>query len=109
MPVTLESLKQKVKDAQYSLDCAVQELDAFETSPYNNVFASLADAGILESRLKARAHNDCEGAGNYGLEVYEQEFIVDGKHYIAELECEYDRHDKQYYFLDCALFTITPM
>lgn len=85
-------------------------LSAFIALPENNVFETLEEAaGTLEERLRNEAHEDCEGAGNCGAEEYEQEFIVDGIHYQGKLSVEYDRHDKTYYYIDCARFTYDPI
>ena len=54
------------------------------------------------------AFEDCEGAGNCGMDKYTQEFIVGDMHYIATLTVEYNRHDKTYYYIDETDFTVTP-
>ena len=41
-------------------------------------------------------------------DVYEQEFMVGDVVYVATLKCEYNRHDKRYYYLDGQEFSITP-
>lgn len=38
-------------------------------------------------------------------ETYEQEFIVSGVRYLGTLECEYNRHDKTYYYVEDAKFS----
>jgi len=98
---TKETLQQAVKDAQEALNAAQSALYAFETSAENNVFESIkAACRKLETTLLDRAHEDCEGSYNCGDEEYTQEFIVDSVKYIASLKCEYNRHDKTYYYVD---------
>lgn len=104
--MSIEQLKQDVEAAKVALAAAEQALASFEASPDQNVFPSLDEAeSVLEDRMRGWAFDDCQGAYNVGADVYEQEFIVDGLHYIAELKCEYNRHDKMYYYLDGAKFS----
>ena len=103
-------LEAAVAAAKANLGAAEKELSDFIASPLNNVFDSLTQASDqLETRLRDQAFDDCQGAGNCGLEEYEQEFIVDGVHYIGKLSVEYDRHDKTYYYIDRARFTYEPV
>ncbi|EJO27457.1 hypothetical protein QWC_31731 [Achromobacter marplatensis] len=62
--------------------------------------------GEVEEMLRGRAHEDCEGSYNCGAEVYDQEFMVDGVKYVGTLKCEYNRHDKTYYYLEEAEFSV---
>lgn len=103
-------LEQAVAAAKNGLIAAVAVLAQFIASPENNIFDSIEQAvGVLEDRLRAEAHEDCEGAGNCGAEEYEQEFIVDGVHYEGKLNVSYGRHDKTYYFIDSCNFTFEPV
>jgi hypothetical protein len=112
---TKQELKQAVVDAKAALVHAENALAAFEADPAQNVFASLSEAeNVLEDRLRDQAFQafqafqDCQGAYNCCAEVYEQEFIVDGKHYIGRLYVEYNRHDKMYYYIDESDFEVLP-
>lgn len=107
MTITRESLMAAVKAARSSMNEAQAAYDKFDQAAENNVFDSLELAGKLEKTLQARADEDCEGSYNCGLDVYEQEFMVDGVVYVAALACEYNRHDKTYYYVDSSEFTIT--
>lgn len=103
-------LENHVATAKLALQAAELVLANFIASPENNVFPSLEEAeGELEERLRGIAREDCEGAGNCGLEEYEQEFIVDDVLYLGKLSVEYDRHDKTYYYVDRARFTYEPV
>lgn len=103
---TLKELLDNVKVAQIALEKANMALEIFKQTPQNNVFESVDKAcSVLEQRLTDQAFADCEGAHNCGSPEYHQEFIVDGIHYIATLKCEYNRHDKTYYFIDGSIFT----
>jgi hypothetical protein len=104
-----EQLIENVSAARDALNAANQALFDFERSPENNTFPTVADAeSVLEDRLRGWAFEDCEGAGNCGLDKYTQEFIVGDMHYIATLSVEYNRHDKTYYYIDETAFTVTP-
>ena len=107
---TKEELAAAVAAAKAALATAESALEAFDTSPENNVFATLEEAeGVLEDRLSGWAFQDCEGAHNCGADKYTQEFIVDGKHYMATATFEYNRHDKMYYYIDSSDFSVAPI
>jgi hypothetical protein len=94
-------LESAVESAKKALVAAENALYDFITSPENNVFEALDQAlSILEDRMEDVAREACEGSHCMGLDVYTQEFIVDDVHYLATLKCEYNRHDKTYYYLD---------
>jgi hypothetical protein len=106
---TKEKLTADVAAARLVLDSANKALFDFERSPENNTFLTVANAeSVLEDRLRDWAFEDCEGAGNCGLDKYTQEFIVGDMHYIATLTVEYNRHDKTYYYIDETDFTVAP-
>jgi len=108
--MTKEELMQAIEVAKKNLAAAETALADFIASPKNNVFATLDEAtNEIENRLRNMAHEDCEGSYNCGEDVYEQEFIVDGILYCGSLECEYNRHDKTYYYLDGAKFSYEPV
>lgn len=101
-----EDLILAVEQAQEALDAAKNELFKWESLAENNVFLSLKDAEYrVECILRGRAEEDCEGSYNCGQDTYEQEFIVNGVKYIGTLECEYNRHDKTYYYIEYAKFS----
>lgn len=107
MKIDTTQYDQRIAEAKKALNDAVAERQSFIDSPENNVFASMDDAeATLEDRLRSKAHDDCEGSYNCGMDSYEQEFIVDGKHYLATLDCEYNRHDKTYYYLEESSFSV---
>ena len=105
---TRETLKAEINAAKKALEAAQQAYDEFDQAAENNVFASLEDAESLEEVLADRAFQDCQGAYNCGSPSYEQEFMVDGVAYVATLKCEYNRHDKTYYYLEEREFSIAP-
>ena len=107
---TKEELAAAVAAAKAALATAESALKAFDTSPENNVFATLEEAaGVLEERLDGWAFEDCQGAYNVGRDEYTQEFIVDGKHYMATAKYEYNRHDKMYYYVEESEFSVAPI
>ncbi len=98
---TKEQLEQKIQECEKALLAAKSELQEFIDSPENNVFPTLEKAlKELKERLFNQAKEDCEGSYNCGAEQYNQEFIVDGVHYMATLDVEYNRHDKTYYYVE---------
>jgi hypothetical protein len=104
--MTKEELQQAIEVAKKNLAAAETALADFISAPENNVFDSLEDAvETIENRLRGQAGEDCEGSYNCGSDEYEQEFIVNGIRYLGTLQCEYNRHDKTYYYLDGAEFT----
>lgn len=103
---TKEQLTQAVTDAKVALAAAEAALEGFDMLPENNVFASLDEAeGKLEDKMRGWARKDCEGSYNCGSDKYTCGFIVDGKEYVGTLKCEYNRHDKTYYYVEEAQFS----
>ena len=104
---THEQLKTNVEEASKVLLKAKQALSQFETTPEFHTYNSVKGAEYkLENLLLNEAKEDCEGSYNIGQDEYEQEFIVDGKHYLFTLKCEYDRYDKQYYYVYSSSYTV---
>ena len=107
---TRQSLELTVKLAKQNLEAAEAALAAFNELAEHNVFKSIEEAcSTLKSTLRNRAVADCEGSYNCGAEEYTQEFMVDGVKYMATLKCEYNRHDKKYYYLDGKKFSYEVM
>lgn len=107
---TKEQLVANLNAAKSAVEAAQAALEAFETSIENNVFDSMEAAeGTLEERLYKQAHADCEGSYNCGQDEYTQDFIVEGKRFRATLKCEYNRHDKTYYYIDGSDFSVAPL
>lgn len=103
---TREFLVQQVADAKRWLSEVQALLDAFDSAAENNMFDTVDQAmATIEEKLRGLAHEDCEGSYNCGQEEYAQDFIVDGVTYTGKLVCEYNRHDKTYYFLDHGEFS----
>lgn len=102
------ALVDNIADIERKLAEARATLVAFDALPENNTFDDYEQAcASIEGELEHQAHSDCEGSYNLGDDVYEQEFIVNGKHYLGKLEVEYNRHDKTYYYVDETKFTVT--
>jgi len=106
----LTQLQQAIVDKAKELELAKQALLVFDSSLERNTFDSLDEAeDVISDRLENMAHNDCEGSYNYGAESYEQEFIVQGKHYLATMPFEYNRHDKTYYYIDSSEYSFVEL
>lgn len=102
---TKEELINKVKSAEIALFSAKEALQNFLDLPENNVYVDLLTATkLVERKLQEKAFNDCEGADNCGLESYEQLFMVNDDTYLGTLYCEYNRHDKTYYYIEDSRF-----
>ena len=100
-----EELINEVRLAEIALFSAKEALQNFLDLPENNVYVDLPTAiKLVVRKLQEKAFNDCEGAGNCGLESYEQLFIVNGDTYLGTLYCEYNRHDKTYYYIEDSRF-----
>jgi hypothetical protein len=105
---TIQALTLAIKEAKDRLASAEHALEDFNSLPENNVFETLEDAEYsLTEKLEALASADCEGSYNRGCDEYEQEFIVQGEHYVGTLKVEYNRYEKMYYYVDQTRFTIT--
>ncbi len=104
------ALLDNIADAEARLINAKSTLAAFDALPENNTFEDYTDAiYTIEGKLAAIAHADCEGSYCCGDDEYEQEFIVNGKHYLGKLSVQYNRHDKTYYYVDETDFTVTAL
>jgi hypothetical protein len=98
---TIAALELNIKEAQKELDYHKGALEDFRASPECNVFDNLEDAeDAITEELEALAREDCEGAYNYGNDLYSRKFSVGGKAYEATMTFEYNRHDKTYYYIE---------
>ncbi len=104
--MTREELLARVEQAETFLRSVKADLEAFDKAPENNRFDDLEIAkGAIEDRLLAAAELDCEGAYNYGAPEYTQKFYVGDTLYNGILQCQYNRHDKKYYYIEDYEFT----
>jgi hypothetical protein len=109
-------IKQDIAEAKASvefwkmkLNQSVINLESLESDILNHVYDSLEDAEFrLEGILCRKANEACEGSYCCGENEYSQDFIVDGKEYIAIMSFEYNRHDKTYYYVDYSDFSYRP-
>jgi hypothetical protein len=87
--------------AKEQLEEAEANLIVAESLPENTFFESLdiAEAKLCR-KMRNKASEDCECAGECGLEQYTQLFYVDKTLYKAIANVEYNRHDKTYYYVD---------
>lgn len=102
-----ETLKMYVATARQALADAELALSEFEQRAEHFNYATLDDAQDLRDILRRRAIDDCEMAGECGMEEYEQQCYIDGVLHKAVLSVEYDRHDKTYYYVDRVSLKIT--
>lgn len=94
--------------AQKALDEAVRVLRDFDCLPEQHRYDTLemARSGV-EVFLEDTASNDCTGSHCWGKDKYTQVFFVGDTRYEGTLFVEYNRHDKQYYYVDATTFTYT--
>lgn len=97
----IEQLRRDVTNARYALNNCVEALSQAMQDITNHIYENFDEAeyalmGIFESE----AHDDCEGSGNCGADTYCQDFIVDGVEYKGMGDFEYNRLDKQFYFVE---------
>jgi hypothetical protein len=94
-----------VKSARDILFDAEKRLSDFLERAENNTFDTLKQAAsAIKDKLLSLAREDCEGSDNCGNETYTQNFIVAGEEYKGTLKCEYNRHDKKYYYIETSEF-----
>lgn len=109
-PATRASLTAAIKEAEAEVQARKYALAAFNVLATNNVFPTLREAAkVLERALTEEAAEACEGSGNFGMDQYTRACTVDCVEYLACLDVEYNRHDKQYYYVETAHFSIKPM
>jgi hypothetical protein len=109
-PTLHQQLKYAVSTARLAFNQAVAALDTWENRAENHVYTTIEQAcTTLEGRLCNQAETDCEGSYNCGQEEYTQECYVGTVKYRALLACEYNRHDKTYYYLEKSVFDIKPV
>lgn len=102
-----ESFLLEVKLAELLVVKAKNNLATFDALAENNLYETYEFAQFqMRHILYERAFEDCEGAGNCGLDEYRQEFLVDGVKYVAIMTVEYNRHNKTYYYIDGTEFRI---
>lgn len=104
-PASKSELTANIRAARLALKAAEQALVEWSDKAENNVYTDLDEAiAYVEEALLSRAAADCEGSYNCGDATYTREFIIDGVTYIGTLTCEYNRHDKTYYYVDGSEF-----
>jgi hypothetical protein len=104
-----EQLVQAIEAQQQVLNRLNEQLAEYDSAPERHIYSSLEEAqDELVDFLREQAAEDCEGSYNCGSDYYEQEFIVDGVHYIGRIDVEYNRHDKTYYFIEESRYSYVP-
>lgn len=83
-----------------------EQLDALDNSIEANVFGSHEEAEkTLYWRFSTIANEACEGSHCYGEDVYTQDFKVGDELFTATVEFEYNRHDKEYYYVEGSTYS----
>jgi len=105
-----EQLVLQVKEAAAALEKLKERLENFDSLVENNVFDSIEEAeDALTERFYNVASEACEGSYCFGEREYTQEFVVDEERWMFRLEVEYNRHDKQYYYVDGCKSSVTKL
>jgi hypothetical protein len=103
----LAALHSAILAAENDIALARDAIDDLTSEAGNNVYDSLEDAqGEIEDALHAKASDACEGSHCMGLDEYHQMFMVDGQVFKATMKCDYDRHDKRYYYVYATAFSV---
>ena len=86
------------------------EIEDLELAACNWVFKTHEDAeSKIQNYYEDIANNACEGSYSYGCEEYEQTYQLEDSDFIYQgvLKVEYNRHDKQYYYIDGTSYEFT--
>jgi hypothetical protein len=103
----VRALKNTISDLEQDLVSNKSELYRLERLPEYNKFANITIAGAsIYDKLENEAHTDCRGSYNCGNPQYTQQFYVDDVLYVGILDVEYNRHDKQYYYIENTDFKV---
>jgi len=103
---TRQELEAVISAAKLTLKRAREALQEWESLAENNRYDDMGTAEQeIAERLERQAVKDCRGSYNCGADCYTQDFIVGEKTYRGTLTCEYNRHDKTYYYVESCEFT----
>lgn len=102
---TIDIVREELNDVKYNSQVIINKLEkelyALETHWSNHVYNHFWEAEYtIFNYFENIARESCEGSYCYGESEYTQEFVVDGVHYLATVTFEYNRYDKQYYYID---------
>jgi hypothetical protein len=105
---SIQDAKVRLKQAQEAVEFYQLELERTEDAVENNVYPDIETAQeAITSRMYTRASDACAGSYNLGSDQYTCPFVVEGLKYTAKVEIEYNRYDKQYYYVDGTKFSYT--
>lgn len=89
-----------IRKAEDAVVAAKAALVDYDSSIENNTYLTLTEAEYqITDRYRDIAHSEC-GSYMMGAESYTQKFMVDGELYEAMICFEYNRHDKEWYYVD---------
>ena len=94
-----EELEFAVEIAHKQYTNALSALDLFERSLEDNAYSTL-EYGLMYTEIKLMDRvRDAESLSHYmvGISEYTQEFVVDRKHYIGKVQCNYHNNTKDVY------------
>lgn len=101
--MTKDDMKAKIAIKQEEIAALEKCIEDFDSAIERNQYEShqIAEDFITE-RYSGIASEACEGSYCYGDEKYTQLYQIDGDTRIFEatVSFEYNRHDKQYYYVD---------
>lgn len=91
----------EIQKLEAELEGAKETLEKLVDDPDVNRFESADEAfAVLDDKFLDRAKEACEGSYNVGEESYRQECFIDGVPFLYILTPEYNRHDRQYYYVE---------
>lgn len=109
MLTTREQILFAIKIKNGELAALHRQLVDIDTAPENHRYESLEIAeDRLHDLLYQEACDSC-GDGEYGEDELKQKFYVGEQMYEAVLSVEYNRHDKRFYYVECATLSINKL
>lgn len=100
---TREDFENNIMVIEQMLARAKKQLYDWDSLPENNVYTSIEAAlSTIQDRFYSEASQACKGSYCLGEQKYEQEFTVEGdsNRYLATVEIDYNRYDKQYFYVE---------
>jgi len=99
--VKCDEMEQELIELDKQREVLIKQIAMVKRDISNFIFDSheAAEEDIYDL-LESQASEDCEGSYNCGAPSYSQDYIVDGVVYTATMTFEYNRHAKQYYYID---------
>lgn len=96
----IEVLERNVSAARAALALAELELSEYKLAPERNQFETVEEAMESLSDVALSEATDCCGHHQMGDDRYAYRCFVGGEPHTVVIDVEYNRHDKQWYYVD---------